>query len=151
MYHLCCCQSAAHLAGGQRPDLQLLHLPRILIQPLRPLGQVCVFSFLKGSGFCGNMHNMEVKGIKNGQKFQFILMGFHLKLMSSKLFLVSATFCPLFFPLPALWTSHSHHQMQKQQPYRGLLNSSCCCKRSNTWNRPIDIQVHIPVCSDPFL
>ena len=105
---MCCCQLAAHLAGGQRPDLQLLHLPRILIQPVRLLGQVCVFSFLKGSGFCGKMHNnMEVKGIKKGQTFQFILMGFQLKLMSSELFLVSATFCPLFFPMPALWTSHS--------------------------------------------
>lgn len=77
------------------------------IQPVRLQGQICVFSFLKASGFCGNMHNMEVKGIKNGQKFQFILVGFQLKLMSSKLFLVSVTFCPLFFPMPALWTSHS--------------------------------------------
>lgn len=135
---------------GQQPGLQLLHIPRILLQPLRLLRQVCVFSSLmKGPGFWGDMHSMKVKGNKNRQEFQSIFMEFQLRLLGSRLSLVSATFHPSFLPTACPVDFMLQHQMQKQRPHRGHLTSSCCCKSSNNWNRPVDLQVHIHVCSGP--
>ena len=84
---------------------------------------------------------MKVKGNENGQEFQSIFMEFQLRLVGPRLFLVSATFRPSFLPTACPVDLMLQRQMQKQQPYRGHLTSNCCCKSSNNWNRPIDLQV----------
>lgn len=67
---------------------------------------------MKGPHFWGGVQTIKVKGSKTGHKFQSILIGFQLRLVGFRLFLVSPTVHPSFFPNCPVDFMLLQHQIQ---------------------------------------